>query len=105
MPELTATQQSKLLTLLKSARAYFSGVERVGVAQKCAVCGHRKSPRGRAAPLIMSNGMCDRDCEGYMRDPRPGSLWPGETLQEFGYPRELVAIITAIDACEDITHA
>lgn len=47
--------------------------------QICATCGHRKAPMGRAIPLTMY--MCDRDCEGYDEDPKPGHLWPGEIAQ------------------------
>lgn len=24
-------------------------------------------------------------CTGYWQDPKPGSLWPGETCADFGY--------------------
>jgi hypothetical protein len=44
----------------------------------CAVCGMRKKPRGRSAPLEAANGYCDDDCPGYRQEPRPGHLWPGE---------------------------
>jgi len=48
----------------------------------CAVCGRRKKPIGRSAPLEMANGLCDDDCAGYRLGPRPGHLWPGEFNEE-----------------------
>ena len=57
--------------------------EEVGVAVTCTVCGHRKKPIGRSAPL--GAYMCDHECSGYVHDPQPGYLWPGETREEFGY--------------------
>ena len=59
--------------------------QEVGKAVDCAVCGRRKKPIGRSAPMEMANSLCDPDCEGYYKDPKPGSLWPGETQEEFGY--------------------
>ncbi len=56
----------------------------VGSAVECTKCGHRKSPRGRSAPLPIH--LCDWECEGYYLDPFPGDLWPGETAEQFGYP-------------------
>ena len=47
----------------------------------CFVCGMRKNPRGRSAPMEMANGLCDRDCSGYDAEPRAGHLWPGELKQ------------------------
>lgn len=46
--------------------------EEVGVAVECTVCGQRKQPRGRSAPLGLR--MCDNDCPGYYLDPKPGEL-------------------------------
>lgn len=57
---------------------------RVGISVHCVVCGLMKQPVGRSAPLGAS--YCDRDCPGYDAEPRVGSLWPGETSEEFGYP-------------------
>ena len=57
---------------------------RVGIVVECAGCGQRKAPIGRSVPLAMY--LCDCDCPGYRQDPYPGSLWPGETSDEFGYP-------------------
>lgn len=59
---------------------------RVGIAVECAVCHRSKKPLGRSAPLEMWNSLCDQECPGYMAVPWPGSLWPGETEEEFGYP-------------------
>lgn len=50
---------------------------------RCAECGREKCPRGRDAP--MESGLCGVCCEGYYDDPKPSSLWPGETREEFGY--------------------
>jgi len=60
------------------------GIE-VGVAVTCTVCGLRKKPMGRSAPLEMANSLCDHECPGYNAEPYPGDLWPGETREEFGY--------------------
>jgi len=57
----------------------------VGRAVECSVCGKRKKPVGRAAPLEMGSALCDDDCDGYRALPAPGDLWPGETREEFGY--------------------
>ncbi len=55
-----------------------------GMAVRCAVCGHTKAPVGRSVPAEIYR--CDSECEGYRRPPYPGSLWPGETEADFGYP-------------------
>ncbi len=47
----------------------------------CAVCGLRKTPRGRSAPLAMANGLCGHGCSGYDAEPKAGHLWPGELEQ------------------------
>lgn len=52
---------------------------------RCAKCSREKCPWGRSAPLEMSTYLCDFDCDGYTEAPRPSSLWPGETREEFGY--------------------
>lgn len=57
-----------------------------GSAVACNVCGQRKAPLGRGVPL--GSYLCDRDCPGYAQTPAPGSLWPGESLAEFGYPKD-----------------
>jgi hypothetical protein len=60
-------------------------MSKVGIRIECAVCGQTKQPRGRSAPL--SSSYCDRDrCLGYDQPPHVGSLWPGETDEEFGFP-------------------
>jgi hypothetical protein len=51
---------------------------------RCAVCGDMKKPIWRSGPLGAS--YCDEDCKGYRQPPHVGSLWPGETAEEFGYP-------------------
>lgn len=61
---------------------------KVGVRVTCAVCGDMKKPNGRSGPLGVNycESLWDgHGCEGYWQDPQPGSLWPGETEQEFGY--------------------
>ena len=45
---------------------------------ECAVCGYRKKPRGRSAPMEMGPYLCGPDCRGYDEDPRAGHLWPDE---------------------------
>lgn len=62
-----------------------SGPDTRGVAIECVVCGLRKKPIGRSAPLEMANSLCDDECPGYRQEPYPGSLWPGETREQFGY--------------------
>lgn len=57
---------------------------RVGVLVRCTACGRMKKPVGRSAPLCAD--YCDHECEGYRSEPRPGSLWPGETSEDLGYP-------------------
>ena len=57
---------------------------KLGIAVTCAVCGLRKKPHGRSAPI--DSHYCDTNCPGYYDEPEPGCLWPGETQQEFGYP-------------------
>lgn len=62
-----------------------------GIRVTCATCGYMKKPIGRSRPLGVV--YCEPTlfelhdgCPGYYEDPKPGSLWPGETEQEFGYP-------------------
>lgn len=62
---------------------------KVGIQVICAVCGNMKKPIGRSGPLGLSYCEAKWDahgCEGYRQKPYPGSLWPGETEEEFGYP-------------------
>jgi hypothetical protein len=35
--------------------------------------------------MELQSAYCDGDCDGYYVDPRPGSLWPGESETDFGY--------------------
>jgi len=60
------------------------GVSKRGLRIECTTCRQQKQPRGRSAPL--HGHYCDRDCPGYTQDPQVGSLWPGETAEEFGFP-------------------
>ena len=57
---------------------------RTGVVVLCVVCYRMKKPVGRSAPL--AGDYCDHECAGYKLDPQVGSLWPGETDEDFGYP-------------------
>jgi hypothetical protein len=57
---------------------------RVGVMVTCAQCGDMKKPIGRSGPLGAQ--YCDEACNGYRFPPYVGSLWPGETAEQFGYP-------------------
>ena len=57
---------------------------RVGVLVRCAVCDDMKKPIGRSGPV--GAHYCDDGCPGYRQEPRPGSLWPGESEADFGYP-------------------
>lgn len=60
--------------------------EQIGVAVYCTVCGRRKTPIGRSAPLELAGNLChDTDCSGYRLEPYPGELWPNETREDFGY--------------------
>jgi len=62
----------------------------IGVAIECAVCGNMKKPVGRSAPMGVA--YCtpiwpgEHGCPGYYEVPRSGSLWPGESEADFGYP-------------------
>jgi hypothetical protein len=58
--------------------------QKVGVSVTCRICEHRKAPIGRSVPFGME--MCHMECRGYRAYPYPGSLWPGESEAEFGYP-------------------
>jgi len=57
----------------------------VGIAVTCTVCGLRKKPIGRSAPMEMANSLCDHECPGYRLEPYPGQLWPGERQEDYGY--------------------
>ena len=58
---------------------------RIGISVECAVCRRGKAPLGRSVPLEMANSMCNWECPGYWQDPQVGSLWPGETDEQFGH--------------------
>lgn len=66
--------------------SYELNPNKVGVSVECTVCGLRKKPRGRSAPLEMANSLCDHECPGYDQPPYAGSLWPRESEADFGYP-------------------
>ena len=58
---------------------------RVGIRVQCGTCGLTKAPIGRS--ISIGRAMCQGDtCRDYYCDPQPGSLWPGETEEEFGFP-------------------
>ena len=59
---------------------------RIGISVECAVCHRTKAPRGRSLPCQWASSRCDWDCPGYRLDPQAGSLFPGETEAEFGFP-------------------
>jgi len=59
---------------------------RVGVRVHCAACGRMKQPRGRSTSPEAANGYCGWDCPGYDAPPHVGSLWPGESEADFGWP-------------------
>jgi len=60
---------------------------KVGITIYCASCGRPKVPIGRSVSIYMSNSICARDsCYGYSEEPYAGSLWPGESEADFGYP-------------------
>ena len=88
--QLTEAEISRLL-LTEAARRpsrceeVQMSLSEVGIAVDCTVCGRRKKPRGRSAPLEMANSLCDFECPGYDQAPEPGELWPGETREEFGF--------------------
>ncbi len=65
---------------------------KVGAFLYCAKCHQMKKPRGRSAPL--GANYCEPPhpgdppgfgCDGYYEEPKPGSLWPGESEVDFGY--------------------
>jgi hypothetical protein len=55
-----------------------------GVAVICGRCKRMKSPVGRS--VAAGPSYCNDDCVSYRDNPRPGSLWPGESEAQFGYP-------------------
>ena len=59
---------------------------KVGLAVECRICGMRKAPVGRSVADAMANSLCNYECPGNNQEPRSGSLWPGESEADFGYP-------------------
>ena len=57
---------------------------KIGIKVTCVVCGDMKKPVGRSGPPGAE--YCTDECSGYRQPPYPGSLWPGETEAEFGFP-------------------
>ena len=58
--------------------------KKFGVAVYCTVCGAMKNPIGRDGGYW--GNYCSMECPGYNKPPYAGSLWPGESEEEFGYP-------------------
>jgi type II secretory pathway pseudopilin PulG len=56
-----------------------------GVRVECTTCRRPKLPYGRSGPPEAASGYCDWDCPGYREAPPVGSLWPGETREDFGF--------------------
>ena len=54
----------------------------VGIYVQCKTCGRQKQPVGRASYTTM----CNIGCPGYLKGPRPGQLWPGESEKHYGHP-------------------
>jgi len=52
----------------------------------CGLCGRSKKPFGRDAPP--SSNYCSHGCGGYLRDPYPSQLWPGECYDSRGMPAQ-----------------
>lgn len=46
---------------------------------RCDVCGLRKKPVGRSAPMEMANSLCDDECPGYRRGVLP-HLWSADEV-------------------------
>ena len=81
----TGTKDQGYGNPVKYGRVNEARTTRMGIPVKCAVCGQTKKPVGRSAPMYGPSG-CDDRCKGYRQPPYPGSLWPGETEDDFGYP-------------------
>lgn len=52
---------------------------RVGLRIVCKECGRTKKPIGRDS---RDNGLCEHECPGWLCDPQPDSLWPGESEED-----------------------
>lgn len=70
-----------------------------GCAPQCAVCGRTKKPGGRYGGAY-EQWLCSGDCEGYWKEPTPCDLWPGESREDFGYPKNWREIRDAEDAAK-----
>jgi hypothetical protein len=46
----------------------------------CATCGKTKAPRGRDVAAAAGGAYCTAECDGYMKAPTAGHLWPDEDL-------------------------
>ena len=57
---------------------------KTGVAVKCCECGLTKKPVGRDVPLEPGGWCHGYVCRGYYLEPHPGSLWPGESEEDYG---------------------
>lgn len=57
-----------------------------GIRVTCSTCLQTKAPRGRSVATAAANSHCDHECPGYNQPPLVGSLWPGETDADFGFP-------------------
>ena len=58
---------------------------RVGTTIICVTCGKRKAPVGRSVSPAEANSLCNHECSGYMKEPVPDYLFPGESDADFGY--------------------
>jgi hypothetical protein len=78
---------------------------KIGKSVYCQVCERRKKPIGRSAPIGMD--LCDEDCKGYRKEPHVGSLWPGESEGDFGYPvgNDGVELRPRVDKLESSTYS
>ncbi len=53
---------------------------RVGKEIICPVCKKKKAPWGRSISDYTYMSYCNYDtCEAYMKEPKPDTLFPGET--------------------------
>src|SRR5690242_3537038 len=75
--DVSVEDAERLRQDLERAIALVKTQKRVGgaeIGQKvtCTVCGLRKKPRGRDAPPVIANSLCDFECPGYNQPPEPG---------------------------------
>ena len=53
---------------------------RTGKRVQCTLCGKDKAPLGRSISDATSASYCHyTTCEGYTQEPKPDTLFPGET--------------------------